>query len=183
MFRFMPVVCLLSITACTPMLWPKKDLGSEVKVIFELCRPGHDVAEGVTLSYSVVRPDGYQGGSLAADKVFASKEPVYYHYAETPRRLRALVARFSDAEQTSFIYEPPAKLRLDAWSSWMAPTAVSTDSRIEARLQRGIAYTTGVSEGPVPRIRYRLMKFVDYLATVKRKDAPLRLLEGESCPV
>jgi len=160
-----------------------EDLGAKVHVVFELCRPGHSIKEAVTLRSENVSSDGYGGTWILAKKVLSSNEPVYYNYSDTPYRLRAIVARFSDAVDTRFVFIAPAKtsLKSDSWTTWIAPSAVTNDHDVETKILRGIEYDKSAGNTSLPVIRYKLMRFNDFLATVTPGSSPPTLVEGQQC--
>lgn len=160
------------------------DLGAEVYVVFELCRPGHAISEGVMLHYRSVSDNGYGGLLIKATKFFDSSEPVYYSDSDNPDRLRAIVAQFSDRKDVRFVYLAPAKkdLQFDAWTSWIKPNAITSDKQAEGKILRSIPYAQLDYDAPSPKIRYKLMSFNDYRSTVTLRSSPPMLTKGGPCP-
>ena len=160
------------------------DIGTESHVVFELCRPGHLISEDIALAYQGVTNDGYGEVTVSATKFFSSNEPVYYHYAGSPSRIRAIIASFADEKEVHFVYLVPTEkaLKVETWTVWFKPSAITNDERIEAKLLRGLPYTKVDHNASNPMVRYKLMHFSDYLNTVTRRSAPPVLIEGGSCP-
>jgi len=116
--------------------------------------------------------------------VLLSNEPVYFDYSDTPRGLRAIVARFSDAVDTRFVFVAPAtsSLKSDTWTAWIEPNAVTNDAGVEGKLLRGIEYSKIVGPRSPPMIRYKVMRFNEFLKTNTPDSSPPALIEGERCP-
>jgi hypothetical protein len=174
-------LALLSLNAKAAM----KDYGAEVHVIFQVCRPGHSISEDVDLGYSPVTDSSYGGRWIPASNYLASSEPVYYDYAAVPKRLRAIVVRFSDSKELRFVFDVPSgnNLKFDAWSNWYRASGVTEDQRVEGMILRGMSYERTEPPESGPLIRYRVMQFNDFLKTVGKKSDPPEMIEGSRCTV
>jgi hypothetical protein len=134
---------------------------------------------------SPVTDSSYGGRWIPASSYLASSQPVYYSYAAVPKRLRAIVVRFSDSKELTFVFDVPSRknLKFDAWSSWYRASGVTENQRVEGMILRGMSYERTEPPESGPLIRYRIMQFNDFLKTVRKKTDPPELLEGSRCTV
>lgn len=181
--RISAVLFAVFISACSSLQPRTTDFGSQLHVVFELCRPNSSAADAALLGYEGITDDGYGGLWIRATRTLASGDPIYYSYTDSPQRLKALVARFSDAKDFFYIFDMKglSAIKKDQWTSWTKPTVFTTNSKVNGKILRNILYASVALEEPMPKIRATVMRFDAYLKTVKPGASPPALSDAQNC--
>jgi hypothetical protein len=159
------------------------DVGSEVNLVFEICRPHVPITEASDMGYQSVTTSGYGGLWLAPNKTTTAHEAVYYHYSGNSDRQLAITVRFADAKNTIYVFmRPPGdQLQLNQWSAWRLPDAITNAPNIEGLIIRKIKVASKPVDVSGPTIRYKLMTFDAYLTTLQDKSSSPVVIYGGSC--
>ena len=93
-------------------------------------------------------------------------QPYYETYSELPGETAAIVvSQGIDGEQ--FVFKPLLRPSEKEWSQWIRPNFSTRDKNIRYEILAGLEFQDAPTVESAPRARYILMKFNDYLGTVR----------------
>jgi hypothetical protein len=149
------------------------DLGNRIHVITQICVPNDKGESKEVVWLDPVTQTGYGGRATRISGVTTGNQPVFELYAGPPREIVGVVVFLASARDTKLIFAPPRSLPTDSWTPWEVARFSSTSDRVQGALLRGVDIPDkSLPAHDAPRMRYRLMRFNEYLARVgKRRES------------
>ena len=160
------------VSACGGSINHQGDLGARTHVVTQICLPNDKGRSEDVVWLDPVTRSGYGGRAERITAVTASDQPVFESYAGPPTDIVGIVVFLASARDTRFIFVLPQSLSAASWSQWEGARFSTKNDRVPGFLMRGMEVPDKASPSTsAPRIRYRLMRFNEYLSGVgKRRE-------------
>lgn len=154
------LILLVVSIATTGCAAPRARLGEEIVAIAQVCFP---VRPPQAPSVSFVANGSARGGSEELKLETTSGQGLFMTYGHAPDIGRALLV--STDTVTNFVFSVPRKPGGDeGWGPWQSPNFETQEALVAVHMAQGRAPSSQSSPGPqAPNVRYRLMRFEDYL--------------------
>jgi len=175
-----------SIISCASPTINTSALGEKEEVVYEICLPSSQndqeqilfLQEFHLTSYNKV---GFIAGGFKPTYLTKSGEIIYYRGVDNPT---AIVAHTINDKNIRFIFNfnRNIKYKKEEWSSWQFPDAITTDENYDQNIFLNKKSSSNANSKLQPSIRYKVMKFNDYLKISRKYGQPHLVSEVESCP-
>ena len=165
----------LTLAACsTPETSVEKD-----ELVFQVCLRDKSMASVKQLDFTLVRAERRETEDAMAVGTSIKQQPIFEAVAGKLATIKTTV--LSTDRLTWYGFEPPVSVRTDAWSDWQAADYVTRTEDAAYKLQHdlGVAKEPGGAEAV--KIRYRIMRYRDVLATRATRQLEIRHTDFAPC--
>ena len=151
-----------------------------IHVITQVCFPSKVLTAESWVQRTVIVKTGRSSGAMNSIGTTQSGQVVFESYAVEPDKLQAIILTVFPNGDNKVFYVAPGKFE-NVWSAWIKANGVTSDRLADTFVESRRLNELEAGSPDLPKIRYRVMYFSEYLKGISERRAKGEEKDIPSC--